>query len=285
MIAVNDCIVCMFRQALNTARVVTDDSDLQHQVLLELGRYLEKIPFDATPAAVSKPVYEIVSRITGVADPYEAVKEETNNEALRILPRIEEIIDGSEDPLDAALHLAVAGNIIDLGIGHEFDLENDVIKILNTDFAINALEDFKQELNNKPQILYLGDNSGEIVFDRVLVERLLELGCKITFVVKSGPIINDATMKDAETAGLINLVEVIETGSNDIGVNWQNCSEEFKKTFAQADLIISKGHGNFETCNERSENIYFLLKAKCEIVARAAGVNLGDIVFKHSPAK
>ncbi|MHC4870706.1 MAG: damage-control phosphatase ARMT1 family protein [Planctomycetota bacterium] len=281
MKAVNDCIVCMFNQALNTARVVTDDPEVHNKVLIELGKELEHISLDTTPAAVSQPVYEIVSRVTGIADPYKMIKEETNKEALSLLPMLEKVIYESSDKLKAAIHLAVAGNIIDLGIGHEFNLEEDVLRIMNSDFSIDSYREFKKEIKSSPNILYLGDNSGEIVFDRVLVEQLLQNGCNVKFSVKSGPVINDATMEDAETAGLTELVEVIETGSSDIGINWNNCSDEFKDEFIKADLIISKGQGNFETCNTRPENIYFILKAKCNIVADELGVNFGDIVFKH----
>jgi uncharacterized protein with ATP-grasp and redox domains len=101
----------------------------------------------------------------------------------------------------------------------------------------------------------------------------------VTFAVKSGPIINDATMEDARQVRLTDLVPVIETGAGDIGVEWANVSDEFRRAFETADVILSKGHGNFETTEDRPENLYFLLKAKCEIVARALGVTLGDIVF------
>jgi uncharacterized protein with ATP-grasp and redox domains len=128
----------------------------------------------------------------------------------------------------------------------------------------------------------LGDNSGEIVFDKLLVQVLKDKGLEVTFCVKSGPIINDATMEDAHAVGMTHLVSVIETGSNDIGINLQNCSSQFLKALKESDIILAKGHGNFETCNDLPYNFYFLLKAKCSVVARALGVDRGDIVFKKS---
>ena len=120
------------------------------------------------------------------------------------------------------------------------------------------------------------------MFDRVLVEQLLAAGLKVTVVVKSSPIINDATMEDAEFAGITALCPVIETGSNDIGVGWRNVSRTFRRHVRGADILLGKGHGNFETCVGKRGNYYFLLKAKCDIVAAELGVKMGATVFKHA---
>jgi uncharacterized protein with ATP-grasp and redox domains len=280
-----DCIVCMFRQALNTARLVTSDETLQLEILRRVARTVAEPDMNQTPAALSKPAYAIIANVTGVRDPYRLSKHETNRVAMGLLPALRERIASSPDPLDTALHVAAAGNVIDLGIGHEFDIEQDVYALIDTPFAINALDAFRSELRPGARLLYLGDNAGEIAFDRLLVEQLLNTGVDLTFSVKSGPIINDATAEDADVIGLTNLVNVIETGAADIGVNFANVSDEFRAAFESADLILAKGHGNFETCNDRPENAYFLLKAKCTMVADELGVNLGDIVFKHIPCR
>jgi uncharacterized protein with ATP-grasp and redox domains len=278
-----DCIVCMFKQGLNTVRLVTDDTDTHLRVLSELGRHATDICINQTPAALSQPAYEIVAELTGIADPFNKLKKEANTTALTMLDSLRAMIRSTDAPLARALHIAVAGNVIDLGIlGHDLDIKADVESILNQDFAVNAIEDFRKELTAGRKLLYLGDNAGEIVFDSLLIEQLLEKEMEVVFTVKSGPIINDATMEDAEATGMTKLVKVIETGSNDIGVNWNNASDEFRAAFESADVVLGKGHGNFETCNDRRENIYFLLKAKCEMVAAELGVELGDIVFKHN---
>jgi hypothetical protein len=132
-------------------------------------------------------------------------------------------------------------------------------------------------------LLYLGDNAGEIVFDRVLVEQLMKYSIDITFCVKAGPIINDATMEDARTAGITDLVPVLTTGSDDIGINIERSSREFIDVLNRSDIVIAKGHGNIETCIDFPQNFYFLLKAKCDVVSRSLGVHTGDIVFKHKP--
>ena len=275
-----DCIPCMFKQALNTARVVTDDTEVHREIMAKVAECVANLDIDQTPAAMSQPAYKIVSDVTGVSDPYESAKAESNETAMQLSEEFEEWVELTDDSLDAALHIAAAGNVIDLGAGHKFDIEKDVRELMEQPFAISSIERFRSELVPGKKVLYLGDNAGEIVFDCLLVKQLLQHGVDVTFTVKSGPIINDATMIDAETVGMTDLVKVIETGGADIGVDWSNVSDEFRDAFENADIIISKGHGNFETCNERPENIYFLLKAKCELVAQMLGVQLGDIVFK-----
>jgi uncharacterized protein with ATP-grasp and redox domains len=277
-----ECLVCIFRQALNTARAATPNPRVHTEILRQLGRILPSLDMSQPPTTISKPVYDIVARVTGVRDPYAPSKRETNQAAMALLPTLEAMVHHSKNPLKSAIHLAVAGNIIDLGIGHAFDLKRDVHRIMKQPFAIDDDADFRKELRPGRCLLYLGDNCGEIVFDRVLVEQILARDVKVTFVVKSGPIINDATRADADFAGISALCPVIETGSNDIGVGWPNTSATFRRHVRQADIILGKGHGNFETCAGRKGNYYFLLKAKCDIVAAELGVRNGDAVFKHA---
>ena len=281
MLAQPDCLVCAYRQALNTARIATRNPQHQLRVIEQLTDALDGISLNQTPAALSQNVYRIVSQITRNRDPYAKIRRETNQAALRLLPELAGQVRRARNPLHQACLLAVAGNIIDLGIGHRFNLERDVKAILRRRFAIDASTEFQAELKSGRSVLYLGDNSGEIVFDRILIEHLLASGLRVTVSVKSGPIINDAVMADARMAGLTRIVPVITTGSDDIGVHWDHVSSEFRQAFESADLIISKGHAKFETCTGQPGNIYFLLKTKCRIVAAELGVKLGDLVFAH----
>ncbi|MFH0990202.1 MAG: ARMT1-like domain-containing protein [bacterium] len=278
-----ECLLCLFKQGLNTARLATPHEEAHREILNRIAAGIESIDMTQSPAMVSRHVYSLVSDVTGVADPYREAKKQSNQEAIGILPDIERMIAESQDPLKTAIHVAVAGNVIDLGIGHEYNLAEDVRRLASTSFAIDHLEEFRQELRPGRKLLYLGDNAGEIVFDRVLVEQLLANNVEVTFCVKSGPIINDATMKDAQQAGITSLVPTITTGSADIGINLSNSSEEFLDALNQAEVILAKGHGNFETCIDFPHNFYFLLKAKCDVVSRALGVRTGDIVFRHKP--
>jgi uncharacterized protein with ATP-grasp and redox domains len=274
-----ECFLCVFRQALNTVQLVSDDEEVHHRVLAAVAARMAEASLDQTPASLSQPAYELVSAITGVADPYRSQKEASNSDALALLPRLRERVEAAADPLGAAVKAAAAGNIIDLGIGHSFNLEDDIDAIMNQPLAIDDTDQIRQELGSGKRLLYLGDNAGEIVFDLLLVEQLLATETQVTFAVKSGPVINDATFEDAVQVGMTDLVPVVETGSNDIGVNWGNVSLEFQSLYESADIVISKGHGNFETTCDRQANTYFLLKAKCLMVANEAGVQLGDVVF------
>lgn len=191
-------------------------------------------------------------------------------------------IDYSIEPLHYAIKAAILGNIIDLGIGMEFDLDRDAEKIFSEPLAIDHYREFREILaSGRMNILYLGDNAGEIVFDMLLIDELRH-DHDVTYTVKSGPIINDATIQDALYVGMTDMVKVIETGSNGIGVKWNGVSEEFRTAFEKADIILSKGQGNFETINDCPGDIFFLLRAKCEFVAEELGVKLGDIVFKRN---
>lgn len=283
-----ECIACLSRQALNTARVATDDPALHTEILVRTARYIASANLEQPPASFSQPAYAIVREVTGIRDPYAAHKKAGNREALQLLPHLRERVRTAPDPLEAALHAAVAGNVIDLGIGHEFELERDVLQLMQQPFARLDMDAFRRDLAGCRRLLYLGDNAGEIVFDMLLVEALRAQVQNITFTVKSGPIINDATLEDALEVGMTRLARVIETGSDDIGVYWDRTSEEFRAAVRDADVIVAKGHGNFETCAGRPENFYFLLKAKCPVVAGELGVRLGDIVFhrnRQQPAR
>ncbi len=274
-----ECFLCVFSQALNTARLASRDEGVHLEVLRAVAARMAAADLDQTPASLSQPVYRLVSQISGVADPYRRKKASSNAEALALLDGIRDAVSRSSDPLRTAVKAAAAGNIIDLGIGHAFDLERDIHRIMSHPLALDATDALRRELREGARVLYLGDNAGEIVFDMLLIERLLDAGAEVTFTVKSGPVINDATLVDAREVGMTDLVEVIETGSDDIGVNWRAASDEFLERYDAADIIISKGHGNFETTDDRGANSYFLLKAKCRIVARQLGVQLGDVVF------
>jgi uncharacterized protein with ATP-grasp and redox domains len=275
-----ECLVCMMKQALNTVRIVTSDRDKQREVMERVAVLAQKTDLALSPAVISQQVYDIIFKVTGERDPFHIMKRKTNAAAMAMLPELRTILAEAEDKLVAALHLAAAGNIIDLGIGQSIDTMDDILHIVNTPFAVDHTARFRNELAEGKTILYLLDNSGEIVFDRLLIELLKDMGLIVTAAVKSAPIINDVMIEDAEMTGLSGLVRVIETGAGDIGLNFNNISAEFRNTFESTDMIVAKGHGHFETCNEIDENFYFLLKAKCAVVARALDVEEGDLVFK-----
>jgi len=273
----------VFRQALDSARFATKDRRKHLKVMQDVARWVAVTHLDRAPASLSRPLYKTVVDVTGNRDPYRAIKARCNRTAMRLLPYVQKRVNAARDPLHVALKAAAAGNIIDLGVGQKFDIKRDIPALLDRPFRIDATDELRRELKPGARVLYIGDNAGEIVFDIPLLRQMLKAGARVTFAVKSGPIVNDATMSDARMTGLADVVPVIETGSNDIGVDWTLVSRQFLKAVESSHIVISKGHGNFETCDERPENFYYLLKCKCHMVAEALGVDIGDLVLVHKP--
>ena len=271
-----DCVPCFMQQALKTARIATDDERKQEEILRETAGLLKNLSYECSPPEIAHRVHELVRRISGCEDPYREVKLHDNKLALDLYPWLKKQVRDSDDPLYTAVKLAVAGNIIDYGVNQEFNVEETVERVLDLDFALNAMDEFREDLDNAKEIYYLADNAGEIVFDRVLIEELKNK--RIILVVKGGPIINDATLEDVEIAGLSDKVDVDYMGNGMPGTGPERTDPLFLQKLRDADLVLSKGQGNFEGLNEQ-DYIYFLLMAKCPLIARHIGVGVGDIVF------
>jgi uncharacterized protein with ATP-grasp and redox domains len=191
-------------------------------------------------------------------------------------------VRSAEDPLRTAIRIAIAGNVIDFGSNMPFDLEKDLETILNQKFAIDHYRIFKESLNRVKDVLYIADNAGETVFDRVLIE---ELGKPVTYVVRERPIINDAIREDAIAAGIDKVADIISSGADAPGNILRLCSNEFSEIYKTSDFIISKGQGNYEGLSGEARPIFFLLKAKCHVIAKHIGVERGSIILKNAQAK
>lgn len=223
-------------------------------------------------------MHRIVRQLTGNNDPYAAVKAESTREALRLYPRLRALAADDGDRLERAVRIAIAGNVIDFATGADFDIEEGLERVLRQPFAINDIVALREALSEARSLLYLGDNAGETVFDRVLIEAL-EL--PVTYAAKGGPILNDATVEDALVAGLNEVAEVVSTGSDAPGTILSGCSAEFRGVYERAELIIAKGQTNYETLSEEGERLFFLLKVKCPVIARDIGAAVGNIVLKR----
>jgi len=282
-----ECTPCIIRQTLNTLKVCDCDSKISEEVIREVLKKLKKIDYDDSPACNSNIAYHTFSDITGIDDPYHDVKIKYNKVAMKLYSKLEEIVKDSTDRLYAAAKIAIAGNVIDFGVhlskGRTLNLEDVINEIKEIPLAHDDFHIFADDLKKADKIFYIADNAGEIVFDRIFINQIIRTGKRVILAVKSGPIINDVTIDDAIQVKLDSLVKIIETGNNCIGINFKLASEEFLKEFESADMIIGKGHGNYETLDEvEGKNIFFLLKAKCEKIARELGVKYLDIVFKQS---
>ena len=271
-----DCYPCFFRQALKTMRLITQDEKKILEVLNQISLTLPKLSFEATPTEIGKEVYKIISEKTGIVDPYKAIKESYIRQALSFYPHLKRIINSSPDRLMTAIRLAIAGNVIDYGANAGFNLEEDIQKILIQDLAINHYQQFINTLEKAEKILYLADNAGETVFDRLLIE---ELPRPVIYAVRAKPIINDATRKDAFHSGLDKVTEIVSSGCDAPGIVLNLCSREFLEIYRSAGLIISKGQGNYEGLSGEKGPIFFLLKAKCSVIARDIGLKRGSIIL------
>jgi hypothetical protein len=274
-----DCIPCFFKQALFAARAALDDEAKIKAVLDRIGMLVSEIPLNSSPPETGRQIYKTVREVTGVNDPFKALKAKSIHQALALYPSLKHMLAEAKDPLETAVRLAIAGNVIDFGANPDFQLEQDIQEVLQKEPAINHYEAFKEKLARARDILYLGDNAGETVFDRLLIETM---GKPVTFVVRERPIINDATMEDALSSGLDEVAALVSSGCDAPGTVLGGCSEQFLARFDRADLIISKGQGNYETLSQEKRPVFFLLKAKCPVIARDLGIKVGDIVIKYA---
>jgi len=274
-----DCIPCFMDQALRAGRISGMDDAGIKKLLDELGCMIKDLPLDSSPPATGDLIYRKIREITGVNDPYRQIKNENIREALRLYPELKRIVDESDNSLITAVKIAIAGNVMDFGVGHEFNISEDVYSIVKQDFGISHFKEFKRSLEKAESILYLGDNSGESVFDKLLIE---EMGKPVTYVVRGSAVINDVTIQDAIDSGLDEVAELVSSGSSAPAIIPERCSREFLDLFENAQIIISKGQGNYEGLSGIDRPIFFLLKAKCQVLAGDLGVEKGDIVLKSS---
>ena len=277
-----DCVPCYFRQAIQAGRLAGADDALIRRILEEIGALLPDIPDDSTPPHMASMIHRRIRELTGVTDPYHERKRESTGLALRMMPDIRRIIDEAPDPLFMAVKAAIAGNIIDYGVKGIIDIEREVLEIMNHDLAIDDFEALRAALEDADDILYLADNTGETVFDRLLIERLD--GRKITYAVRSIPILNDATVEDSMDAGIDKVVrEIVPSGCEAPGTVLDQCSDDFRARFRDASLIISKGQGNYESISDETRaGIFFLLQAKCAVIASDIGVDIGGLILMEN---
>jgi uncharacterized protein with ATP-grasp and redox domains len=268
----------MLRQALEAARMADADVEQQRGVLNRVMELLMEVSADSTPAETGYHVHRIVREMTGVRDPYRLVKEEVTRNALQLLPRLREIVAQADDPLEQAVRIAIAGNIIDLAPGIQFTLEATLERVLHQPFAINDLGTLRQALSQTESVLYLADNAGETVFDQVLIETLEQ---PVIYAVKGGPTLNDATQEDAVAAGIEEVAEIVSTGSDAPGTVLESCSPAFRQLYDEAEVIVAKGQANHEALGEGDRRLFFLLQVKCPVLGREIGVEPGSIVLQQ----
>ncbi|HTG02175.1 MAG TPA: ARMT1-like domain-containing protein [Nitrospirota bacterium] len=273
------CLPCFFGQVSRSLHHAGVNGDRGRAIMRMAEAIIERAALDDVPARTTTLIHRMVRGQTG-SDPYAAVKREYNRVALALLPALQAMAQESNDRLEAGVRVAIAGNVIDFGIYDTVDLDRSVEDSFRLPLVPDVFRLFSDKIRASRRILYLCDNAGEIVFDRVLLDILRAMGKDTLAVVKGAPVINDATLDDARDAGLVQSSAIMDNGSDGIGTLLETCSPAFLDAYRNADVIISKGQANYETlAGECDERTFFLFKVKCPVVAEHLGRPTGDIVL------
>ncbi len=266
------CLPCIVRQAVDIATNATDDPEMQRKAMHGAFDLLSQVDIFDTPMNIGQQLHRVVGEITNAGDPYKSLKVESNAIAMDLYDRMVATVAEAVDPLRTAAKVAIAGNIMDFGALAEFDVESTIEKALQSEFAIGDFDIFKQRLSEARNVLYLADNAGEIVFDRVFIEQMRDVD--VTVALKSRPFINDAMIEDAVEVGLDKVAKLITVAPG------ATTGEEFDEAWQAADLIIAKGQGNYEVFSEVTGPIFYLLIAKCPVIAGEIGVNEFEMILQ-----
>ena len=278
-----ECGPCFLRQAMEALDLSTDDEALKMEIMEDIFKFLShNFKQNTNSNSTGSKMHNMIKQKTGCTDPYRNEKIEGNEIAMRYLPDVKRILE-KDDSLENHVKIAIIGNILDFGA---FTLDDDIESVirnsLEKDLTIKDIEEFEKALREHDKVLYLVDNTGEIVFDKLLLEKIREYDLDITIAVKSEPILNDACMKEALDAGLDEFGNIVEIGCGTVGYVDSEISDEFREIFENHKFVISKGMGNYEGLTEidlSDKDVFFLLCAKCNTISRDIGVNLHDMLL------
>jgi len=277
----------MLQQAQRSPQRFTDDPALSAKIFTEAQELIRNFSADGMPPELGGEFHRMMSQHLGLSDPYAREKEQANTAMLQMFPALRDRVIQSKDPIATATRLCIAANMIDFGApGGLKDtaplqgLLEDSLNATVRGFQSDPLSVFAAQCAQAQRILYICDNAGEIVADRLLVEQLPR--GRVTVAVRSAPVLNDALLADAQLVGMPEVSTVITTGCADPGVPLYRASDAFLHAFHAADLIIAKGQGNFETLDDVAAPIWFLLCVKCDVVAGRLSCNIGDMVLVHA---
>jgi uncharacterized protein with ATP-grasp and redox domains len=273
-----DCYPCIVRQAATVVQAAGVESNTQIRALNEILLVLSSADPQLSPSEIAGETNRVIREITGVDDFYLEEKKASHILAMSYLDELRSLVNQSSDPLNEAIKISAAGNIIDVVHPGEYDLWTEVITSIQGELLGGGYLVFKERLKSASSILYLGDNVGETVFDRVLIENL---PLPVIYAVKSGPILNDATREDAIAAGIDQVADIIDNGTRSPGTVLNQTSDEFREVFEEAELVISKGQANYETMDEQGDKIFFLMRVKCHLIGANVNAPVGSLLFKQ----
>lgn len=279
----HECIACIIGQSKRVAEAIGASDALTRAIVSHVESSLKKADFTLSPPVIAAPLYEEMARKAGKIDLYDDQKAHATAQAHHYMPFLRDTIQKSSDPFTALLKTAVVGNVIDLAAEVTFDLHGAITSVFDTPFAHDDTQQLRQRLNGAKKLLYIGDNTGEHLFDALAIEHLKRLypELEIFYMVRGQFIINDVTMKEAQEAGMDQLCTLINSGVDTPGFVYERATPEAQSLFDTADFIIAKGMGNYECMTPlQRQNICFLLKVKCSVVSRSLGHEIGSIICK-----
>lgn len=273
-----ECYECLFRQTVTVVNGTEFSREVQIQSLRNVLQILKDADPSHSPSEIAGETNRVLRESLGIEDFYREEKTANHKQALSFIDQLRGLIHGGPDALEQGLKISAAGNVIDIIHSNDYDLWQEVMDTVKGDLMGGGLKAFQQRIKDAPHVLYLADNVGETIFDRVFIETL---GIPVIYAVKSGPILNDATLEDALAAGIDQVAEIIETGSQSPGTILSQCSLEFRELFEGSDLVISKGQANYETLDEEGDKVFFLLRVKCPVLGRQLEAPIGSLVLKQ----
>ncbi len=268
-----DCILCNIKQVLTVTDLLKLDAANKEIIMRNVLGYLESADYKRSNPEVIGGTWDIITNHINDKNPYKEIKCYYNAELSNITGKVKELINQSQDQFDTALKIAITANLIDFAANHTFDeamLLRKITTIHEQHLAINDSKELYEELKTAGTLLYLGDNCGEIVLDKIFIECIKQdfPNIKVYFGVRGKPIVNDVTIDDANMVKMQDVAEVISNGDGSLGTVIARTTTAFREVFYQADVIIAKGQGNFESLSEIDRgNIFFLFMVKCEAVA------------------
>ena len=279
-----ECIPCIVNSYLRLVETDVIPEPSQEVILRQLLLYLSRVDYDQSPPMLGRTLQRMIRDSLKDPDPYRQLKQNYNQMILELYPSFKEMVENSKDSFDTAMRLAIGGNVIDFGAKYQFDVMDTLNNVMEAELTIDDSGSLRDALEHAQTSLYIGDNCGEIVFDKLFLETI-EVPQKY-FVVRESPVINDVTREDAKMTGMDQVATIITTGDDSPGAVWEFASNDFKDHFNKADVVIAKGQGNLEgLIDVPHDHLYFLLVTKCDLIAERIGTQKGNFVVKRGIVK
>jgi uncharacterized protein with ATP-grasp and redox domains len=275
-----DCIPCIVNSFLRLLQSgILPDAE-KEPAMRRLLDFLARADYRQSPPALGREMHRMIREVLKNPDPYKEIKEKFNTMMLGFYDDFKKMVQQADDPFDMAMRLAIAGNVIDFGSQHQLDVMDTIQRVVHAALAIDDSPQLRRDVQAASTVLYVGDNCGEIVTDKLFIEIMNHPN--IYFAVRGSPAINDVTVDDATTIGMDQWANIVTTGDDAPGAVWETASDDFRKLFLTADVVIAKGQGNLEGLIDVKHNIYFLLVTKCDLIANRVGTKTGDFIVKKT---